>query len=50
MKKLEEQNNFLINKNNDCNMLEKIKASCNYVSANSRYVLIDYEKLDEYIK
>ena len=31
-------------------MLEKIKDSCNYVSVNSRYVSIDYEKLDEYIK
>ena len=31
-------------------MLEKIKDSCNYVSANSRYVSIDYKKLDEYIK
>ena len=30
-------------------MLEKIKVSCNYVSKNSEYVLIDYEKLDEYI-
>ena len=50
MAKLEEQNNLLIYKNKDSNMLEKIKASCNYVSINSRYVLIDYEKLDEYIK
>ena len=31
-------------------MLEKIKTSCNFVAANSKYVLIDYEKLDEYIK
>ena len=50
MAKLEEQNNLLIYKNKDSNMLEKIKASCDYVSINSRYVLIDYEKLDEYIK
>ena len=31
-------------------MLEKIKVSCNYVAANSRYVSINYKKLDEYIK
>lgn len=31
-------------------MLEKIKASCNYVTENSRYVSINYKKLDEYIK
>lgn len=31
-------------------MLGKIKASCNYVTANSRYVSINYKKLDEYIK
>ena len=47
MNKIEEQNNLLIH--ND-NILEKIKTSCNYVSMNSRYVSIDYEKLDEYIK
>ncbi len=50
MKKLEEQNNLLIYKDKDANMLEKIKTSCNYVSTNSSCVLIDYEKLDEYIK
>ena len=31
-------------------MLEKIKDLCNYVSVNSRYVSIDYKKLNEYIK
>ena len=31
-------------------MLEKIKASCNYVTASSRYVSINYKKLDEYIR
>lgn len=50
MNKIKEQNNLLECENKDDNMLEKIKASCNYVSTNSSYVLIDYEKLDEYIK
>lgn len=31
-------------------MLEKIKMSCDYVATNSKYVSINYEKLDEYIK
>ena len=31
-------------------MLEKIRESCNYVAENSRYVSINYDKLDEYIK
>lgn len=31
-------------------MLEKIKTSCDYVATNSKYVSINYEKLDEYIK
>ena len=31
-------------------MLEKIKMSCDYVAINSKYVSINYEKLDEYIK
>lgn len=31
-------------------MFEKIKMSCDYVANNSKYVSIDYEKLDEYIK
>ena len=31
-------------------MLEKIKMSCDYVASNSKYVSINYEKLDEYIK
>ncbi len=31
-------------------MLEKIKDTCSYVSKNSKYVGINYEKLDEYIK
>lgn len=31
-------------------MLEKIKESCNYVAANSKYVSINYKRLDEYIK
>ena len=31
-------------------MLEKIKDTCSYVSKNSKYVRINYEKLDEYIK
>lgn len=35
---------------NGDNMLEKIKVSCDYVAANSKYVSINYEKLDEYIK
>ena len=50
MNKIKQQNNLLEWENKDDNMLEKIKASCNYVSTNSSYVLIDYEKLDEYIK
>ena len=32
------------------NMLEKIKESCNYVAKNSKYVSINYDVLDEYIK
>lgn len=31
-------------------MLEKIKSSCNYVALNSKYVSINYKKLNEYIK
>lgn len=31
-------------------MLEKIKTSCNYVAKNSKYVAINYDVLDEYIK
>lgn len=31
-------------------MLEEIKMSCDYVATNSKYVSINYEKLDEYIK
>lgn len=31
-------------------MLEKIKMSCDNVAINSKYVSINYEKLDEYIK
>ena len=31
-------------------MLEKIKESCNYVAKNSKYVSINYDVLDEYIK
>lgn len=31
-------------------MLEKVKDTCSYVSKNSKYVVINYEKLDEYIK
>lgn len=31
-------------------MLEKIRMSCDYVSENSQYVTINYDKLDEYIK
>lgn len=50
MNKTEEKNNLLIYKNKNCNMLEKINTSCNYVSTNSKYVLIDYKKLDEFIK
>ena len=50
MNKTEEQNNVLVYKYADINILEKIKSSCHYVSTNSSYVLIDYEKLDEHIK
>ncbi len=31
-------------------MLEKIKKSCDYVTERSKYVTINYKKLDEYIK
>lgn len=31
-------------------MLEKIKKSCDYVTERSKYVTINYQKLDEYIK
>ena len=31
-------------------MLEKIKTSCNYVAKNSKYVAINYDVLNEYIK
>ena len=31
-------------------MLEKIKLTCDYVASNSKYVSINFEKLDEYIK
>lgn len=31
-------------------MLEKIKSSCNYVALNSKYVSINYKKLNEFIK
>lgn len=36
--------------NRNTSMLDKIKNSCNYVSENSKYVSINYKKLDEYIK
>ena len=42
MKKLEEQNNLLIYKDKDANMLEKIKTSCNYVSTNSSIFIFIY--------
>lgn len=50
MNEIKEPNNLLRYKNKDDNMLEKIITSCHYVSTNSKYVFIDYEKLDEYIK
>ena len=50
MNQINEQNNLGKYKNKDANILDKIKSSCHYVSANSKYVFIDYAKLDEYIK
>ena len=36
--------------NRNTSMLDNVKNSCNYISENSKYVLINYKKLDEYIK